>query len=83
MLRPGGQHIAAPRARGLPEGPGATRRPASAVNTHRQFLRATSALPEDMQPVAELAFLDVADKAINARDHLGGAGLRRDAQIGA
>ena len=36
---------------------------------------------ENMQPVAKLAFLDVADKAVDAGDRLGGGGVGGQADV--
>ncbi|CAM3446252.1 hypothetical protein PANO111632_19235 [Paracoccus nototheniae] len=80
-VAPGGHHIRPPPV-GRSRRPRRDKAPVQRRHQAVAFTLATGAGAPDMQPLAILAFLDVADKAVDAGDRLGGAGLRRDAQIG-
>ena len=78
-VAPGGQHIAAaPVGRACRAG-----RHAAAVQGGEQALASRPApCAEDVQAVAELAFLDVADEAVDPGDRLGGGGVGGKAEVG-
>jgi hypothetical protein len=75
-LRPVGSTSLRPLA-GEPEGPGGTRRPSSAVS--RPSVSPGVAI--NVEAVAELAFLDVADEAVDAHHGLSRAGILRQAEV--
>ena len=79
-LRPVGSTSRRPRY-GEPAGPGATRLPDSAAINASPLRLAAGAAAEHMQAVAELAFLEIADETIDARDRLGRRGGRGKAEI--
>ena len=73
QIAPGGQHVAA----AAPGRAGRTRRDTLArerVEQRVPLLFAAGAAPEHMQAVAELAFLQIADEAVDARDRFGRRG---------
>ena len=79
QIAPGRQHVRPPPI-GRPGGPGSHPPPVQRRQQPRHFPRA---LPVDMQAVAELAFLDVADEAVDAGDRLGRGGIGRQAEVSA
>lgn len=79
-VAPRGQHIGPP-PRGRARGAGRHALPGQRRHQPRPLGNTTVAAPIDMQPRAILAFLDVADKAVNAGQGLGHAGALRQAQI--
>ena len=54
---------------------------APTVESSDQTVHFACRLAVDMQTVAVLAFFDIADKAVNAGNRLGGAGINGKAQI--
>ena len=79
-LRPVGSTSLRPRC-GEPAGPGATRWPDSAANQRVPLFVAAVAAAEHMQAIAELAFLEIADEAVDARDRFGRCGRRGETEI--
>ena len=65
------------RDSGEPAGPGATRLAGQRVDQRAPLLLAARAATENMQAVAELALLQVADEAVDPRNRFGWCGGRR------
>ena len=78
QVAPRRQHICPPPVRR----PGRARVNPPAVERRPQACHLARTGPIHMQPVAELAFLDVADKAVNPGDRLGGTGIGGQAKVG-